>query len=394
MSLSELLTTAKQAVVERIPESIRPFLPFTPAAVALGGLLTGLVWNSVMLHRIDDPRTRWRLFVVLCLLGVLLTLERRVVDKRLGWVWMESRPGLVGFATLVCLSSLFNAFIVFYFRSASSLKMYVFGGLLLFVIAFARVLKQHAGGEVVRMVTFLLCSMSLFLFSIPLVTGSMGGGVFVIAAVLSLALNTVVWVVSRVQIRPWLTWLRERGERPSMLHNTGIGNVIAHGTAWGGALIALAVMSWVGAIPPLPLVIIQSGVFHDVERTADGYVGLYEPGPWYAPLRNDDHPFSLDEGDRVEFFTALFAPRGMALQVVHRWDLWDSDDGWVTQDTLSFQVTGGRDRGFRGSTRKRSVKPGHWRVVVLTESGREIGRRRFQIVEGHGGEATERRLFE
>lgn len=97
-----------------------------------------------------------------------------------------------------------------------------------------------------------------------------------------------------------------------------------------------------------------------------------------------DRPFHLDPGDRVHFFAALFAPKGMDLTVVHRWERWERGQGWVVEDTLSVDVVGGREGGYRGVTRKGAVEPGRWQVVVTTGEGREIGRRRFRIVDGRG----------
>lgn len=385
---------AKAWVVERLPDGVRPWLPFLPAAMAVGGLFGGVAWNALTLGRIDAPGTQLKLLVTLLVLGALLVVERRLHERRTGWDLLEQRgAGLVGLATLSAIGSLFNAYVVLYFKSAANLKMWLFGGLLLGAVAFARLLKERAGGEHVRLVTFLLCSFSLFLFWIPLSTGRLGGGVFALSALLALLLNGLVLLASRLHLRDVPAWVRAPREAPSPLFPTSRGEVVSHVGAWGGTLALLGLLSLVGAIPPVPLALVEAGVFHEVARGAEGYVARYEPPPWHAPWRDQDRPFHLDRGDRVTFFTALFAPSGMDFTVVHRWQYKDPERGWVDEDRLSYRVSGGREAGFRGSTRKSAVRPGKWRIIVETAEGREIGRRRFRVVEGRGRAAERERVF-
>ena len=122
----------------------------------------------------------------------------------------------------------------------------------------------------------------------------------------------------------------------------------------------------------MPLALSEAGAFRDVRREPDGYHLVFERG----------RKVHWMPGERVWCFSAVFAPIGMELEVMHRWQHWTDAEGWTDNNRIPFDVTGGRDGGFRGYTYKEHVTPGPWRVIVETAAGREIGRVRFDVVEG------------
>jgi hypothetical protein len=46
---------------------------------------------------------------------------------------------------------------------------------------------------------------------------------------------------------------------------------------------------------------------------------------------------------------------------------------------LSFNITGGREAGYRGYSSKSSVNFGKWRVITKTETGQSLGRTSFRV---------------
>ena len=149
-------------------------------------------------------------------------------------------------------------------------------------------------------------------------------------------------------------------------------------------LASLLLLLWLNLVPPVPLALAKGGIYHEVARVEDGYRLTFERRAWWWPWNRYDAVFRLREGDAVHCFTAVFAPTGLGLEVWHRWQQWDEARGWVDRDRIRYTMTGGRDGGFRGWTRKRNVGPGDWRVLVETPDGREIGRVGFRVVEGRG----------
>jgi hypothetical protein len=67
-------------------------------------------------------------------------------------------------------------------------------------------------------------------------------------------------------------------------------------------------------------------------------------------------------------------------QIVHHWQHFSSEqNAWMTTDRIRYDVTGGRQNGYRGVTFKQHAPPGRWRVDVETPTGQVLGRISFRI---------------
>jgi len=62
-----------------------------------------------------------------------------------------------------------------------------------------------------------------------------------------------------------------------------------------------------------------------------------------------------------------------------RWYWEPGGRGWLLQDSIPIRIVGGREEGFRGYGFKTNYQPGHWKVQVETDDGREIGRVYFTL---------------
>jgi hypothetical protein len=59
-----------------------------------------------------------------------------------------------------------------------------------------------------------------------------------------------------------------------------------------------------------------------------------------------------------------------------------TEHGWIATDRIGFEISGGREGGYRGFTGKSGITPGKWRVEVQTERGRVLGRIDFTVIAG------------
>jgi hypothetical protein len=149
-----------------------------------------------------------------------------------------------------------------------------------------------------------------------------------------------------------------------------------------GIYIIFNLLYFSNAIPPLPLSLRDAGVYHSLERSASGYTLTYEPVPWYEAYLNYNTVFHHVPGTPVYVWSAIFAPSGLSTTILHEWQYYDTTTRvWVTTNTFSYPITGGRDGGYRGYTVKNDVTPGEWRVNVVTQYGQVIGQVAFTVVD-------------
>jgi hypothetical protein len=156
-----------------------------------------------------------------------------------------------------------------------------------------------------------------------------------------------------------------------------------------GISIATVTVLFVGlysinAIPPVPLLSTHMGVYHSVVKNQDGnYAVMFEKPAWYASWFADTSSvFSYTTGDALYCFSAIYAPTGISAPIYHRIEMQQPDGSWNTVLYLPFDISGGRQLGYRGYSTTTQVRPGNWRCSAETQRGALIARFSFRVVEG------------
>lgn len=112
------------------------------------------------------------------------------------------------------------------------------------------------------------------------------------------------------------------------------------------------------------------------------YLVTYDPDKTYKFWRTYNHYVKYKPGDTIFAFTSIFAPTDLKKAVAHRW-MWYNPNNhrWETSDVISYKVTGGRGKGYRGYTYKTNLHPGKWKVEVITKGGSILGTMKFTLKE-------------
>jgi hypothetical protein len=141
-------------------------------------------------------------------------------------------------------------------------------------------------------------------------------------------------------------------------------------------LIIFSILYFTNLIPPIPLSIKTIDFYHDVHKTADTYIAIDEKRSFLERFfALSGVTLHVSEGSDAYIFTAIFAPAKLGTSVTHRWQRYNEASGtWVTTNTVSFPILGGRERGYRAYSFTDNPTVGRWRVVVETGRGQVIGR--------------------
>lgn len=342
--------------------------------LAPGFFVGGFAFDLVTMRRVDSLADNAILTLYLLAAAALLVLERRAWHGRATLPWVRDHRNLARLALQFFFGGLFNAYVIFYSKSASfgpsALYCAVLAGLMLANEKWFEDLEPD--GPQLGLLFF--SAFSYLLFAIPLWTGVLSTGTRLAAAALALGGSTVVLVL--IHLGEVGDLVPPRKGPPSRLRPSLVANL----SAWSVMVGVLFVGMRLGLVPPVPLALAEAGIFHSVHREGDHVLLSYEAPPWWAPWRDDDRHFAWREGDAVSCFTAIFAPDGAQLGVVDAWEHQEEDGSWHQTDRIPWTMAGGRDDGWRSWTTKQHVQPGRWRVRVLTREGIEVGRVAFTIV--------------
>ena len=131
-------------------------------------------------------------------------------------------------------------------------------------------------------------------------------------------------------------------------------------------------------IPPVPLSLLQIGIYHNLEREDGSFRLARQTPPWQFWRQGDQH-FLAREGDRLYLFCRIFAPGGFRERLFFHFELYAEGHGWQTTDLIPLTIVGGRAEGFRGYAYKSNYQEGRWRALVETSEGLEVGRISFWI---------------
>ncbi len=266
------------------------------------------------------------------------------------------------------LGGLFSAYVVFYFQSASLTKTAVFFALLMALLVVNEFLEKRYANIYLQVSLFFLVNFSFFIFFIPIVFKSIGIISYLSGSLISLA--TVGALIAFLKKQSVFTGRKE------FKITAGIPPVLS------GILFMFYVLNW---IPPVPLSLKYGGIYHKVEKSSSGnrtrYTLTYEKPPWYRPFKQSDDPFRFADGDRVYCFSSVFASTYLKTSIFHRWQRYSpGEERWLISDRIPIDISGGRDEGYRIYTYKDTIEPGDWRVDVVTENDRIIGRIGFSVV--------------
>ncbi len=332
---------------------------YNPIAFFFGGF----TWDSVTLKRIDQFLDNSILLIYLFLLGGLIILVALIEHHKIRHPkilkYREWYPNALQFF----LGSLFSAYVIFYFKSASLSNTAIYLGLLIALLVANEFLKDRLKNIYLLLALYFLAAFSFFIFFVPVLVKRMNVFTFTGGGILS-----VLLVLGVVHI------LRKQNIFASRKQFHLAASLVA------GLFVLMNFFYWQNWIPPVPLSLKYGGVYHHASKESDLFKLKFEQPRWYQIFKNSDDPFRYAPGDTVVCFTAVFAPTRLTKKIVHHWQQFSPHQKkWLTTDRLAYVITGYREGGYRGVTRKTNIVPGEWRVNVETEEGVLLGRIRFNI---------------
>jgi len=337
----------------------------------------GFVYDVVTLSRIDDTLTMVQQGVYLLVLATLLLLEQRHPEgaeppKALVKVWRWREDAIHFF-----YGSLLSSYTLFFFKSASGLTAFMFL-LIMFGLMVSNELPIFRQlGPVVRVGLFSLCVSMYFSYVLPVIIGKANFWVFLLAQVLA---GGVIYGVIHL-LRRWNIVDQVKALRQIAIPGFGV-------------LAALLLFYVVRVVPPVPLAVTFSGIYHGVKKEGGAYHLSHEPR-WWKPWQKGDQDFLVRPGDKAYYFFSIFAPKGFDWYTVNvRWYHDHPDKGWTLVSTVPLSIKNkGIERGYRSFAYNSNPKPGDWLVVLETADGHEISRLSFEVEQDTRTEPRQFAIF-
>ncbi|MEA2701409.1 MAG: hypothetical protein QOE22_118 [Candidatus Parcubacteria bacterium] len=324
--------------------------------------VTGFVTDLITFTLLDLPVVNL-LFIGYLAAAALFTFVTHVMGRYATEPsgWRRSVAVLSTLAANFTIGGLLSGFLIFYSKSAEFTVSWPFLLLLAAIFFGNEFFRSYRSHLVFQTVLFFFALYAYLIFALPLYVDRLGPEVFLWST--GLAVGVFAAFICLLGFAG-----RERLEETLWRIVLGAAAVV----------VAVVLSYFTGLVPPIPLTVKDSGIYHDVVHTEKGYEVTYEGSSrWSRFLPRTVHHAS---GTPLYAYSAIFAPSAFSANVVHRWERYDeANRKWVTQSMVAFTLSGGREGGYRGYSIKDNPEAGNWRVTIETTEGQVIGRLRFEV---------------
>lgn len=325
----------------------------------------GFLLDAFTLNRIDLWIDHLVLLGYLSCAGGAIAIYNLYESGRMRVRFMERGIAFVPVVMQFGFGGLLSAFVLFYAKSAALSRSWLF--LLIFAVLLIGNERFRARYQrvVFQVSIYFTALFSYSIFLLPLVLKKIGPTIFLLSGVLSLVL-VALFVLFLYLLAP-----RQIAQSKQTLAYS-IGSIF----------LLFNILYFTNIIPPIPLALKESGIYHSVARTEEGAYALrFEVAPWYSIFRETSAVYHGKFGEPVYYFTSIFAPTKFNTPIFHQWSYYDEQERtWVRTERIKFSIVGGRDGGYRGYSYKTGIQPGYWRVEVVTEQGQVLGRESFRVI--------------
>lgn len=324
--------------------------------------ILGFTWDSLTLGSVDRLYDQIIICVYLLSLSVSLYLFNLADDDAWKETFLERFEDYFPLAIQFFIGGLCSAYVIFFFRSVSFTKTVSFFIILVVLLFANELLKKRISNKYLQFGTYFFVNFTFFTFFVPVVVNTMNTVVFIISG--GISLSSTLFLVTFIY-----------NKSPSIrkeLDRTKLINLILVIYA------SINIFYFFNLIPPVPLAMEEGIVAHNVEKQNGSYEVTYQESGFLSAFDKETY---YKPGDSLFIFTSIFAPADLKKKVNHHWQWMNPrTEDWETSDKIEFEITGGRDGGYRGYTYKTNMLEGKWKVDVKTSNDLILGRINFTVI--------------
>lgn len=334
----------------------------------------GFIFDTLTLKSIDLWFDHIILLIYIFTAATGILVLNLYESGRLRFKISDSAIPLIPVVVQFAFGGLFSFFVIFYTQSSALGKSWLFLLTLTVLLIGNEYFRKNYQRLAFQLSIFFVALFSYSIFATPLVLRKIGPWVFLLSGMISLLL-LALFILFLFYLAPKQT--RQAGR--------------AFLFSIGGIYLLFNFLYFTNIIPPIPLSLKESGVYHSVKRLGSGeYELMYEPVRWRFPFQGTDSTYHWKPGEPVYFFSSVFTPTKLDVAILHQWSYYNEDKNkWDDYGNIKFAIVGGRSGGYRGYSYRTGVQPGKWRVEVKTEQGQVLGRQVFTVTKSEDEVALE-----
>lgn len=326
--------------------------------------VVGFVVDAVTLPSVTNTLSFYLGGTYLLVVSLLLYLRERLKQPRYRFAHKDRLISIITITNALVSGSLLSFVFVYYSRGSDLFTSWP----LLLTILVVMILNEVVKDTNRLLLDFGIYVLSLTLYSIfvvPVIMKRLGDIPFSIS--IGLSVFCALWFAKK---------LHKVADTHDIYHSFWKRSYMV---SWGIPMLVLG-LYFGSVIPAVPLTLAEANIYTHVSRNPA--TGEYTFGQMAEKSIN---PFkeriaTYEPGKILFFFTRIKAPIELRAKVTHVWEYYDEAKGkWLETQRISYQISGGREGGYRGYTVKDNMKQGLWRITVLVDDKRSIGSIKLRV---------------
>lgn len=281
-------------------KDIKKFFEKYKSHLSAGTLILGFIFDYLTLKRVDFLTDNLFIVLYLVIAGVCILIINFKEERQLANKFILNIYDFLPFILQFCFGGLFSAFIIFYSKSASLLSSGAFIFILFVLLIGNEFFKERYEKLIFQIGIYFVSLFSFSIYFLPVLIKKMGALVFLGSGFISLVLiGLFIYLISRFSPR---RFLEDR-------------NILVFVVA--GLFGLINILYFTNIIPPIPLSLKSSGVFHSIEKIANGtYLAVGEDSVvWYERFMTE--VVHLQDTKTVYVFGSVFAPTDLNTKIIH-----------------------------------------------------------------------------
>jgi hypothetical protein len=322
-------------------------------------ILVGFVIDSLTLPS-PDRAISWIIGLVYFLIIGLSILLRDFLVFRVTAEWKNKYISYTNILVSFFMGSFLSFVFIYYFRSSDILTALPVLILLASVVAANELYNSIKWRSLFDTLVYVFTSIFYFIFLIPIFVGTVSDRAFVISMLVSLLYFTSFFLLLSYLCLRKITF-KKREVFFSLI-----------------IFVIVIMLYFAKILPAVPLSLKTSGIYLNVTRAGSQYELTEEKRNIFETIFTREYKFRA--GDTIYYFSSVHAPTSITTRIYHKWEFFDvNSNRWINQGEIEFDISGGRENGYRGYSSKSSLRSGKWRVSVLNADRRVIGKYTFNL---------------
>lgn len=338
--------------------------------------IIGFIFDVVMLPDIDHLITRYIGLAHICIVAFFIMFREWVISRNTASDFEKRLYSISSFFIAFSSGAALSFIFVYSMRSAEFSASWPLFVMLLICIIANEFVDTHNFRFTLDVGILLIAVLFFIIFNTPLILKVQNDVIFSLSIGISIFVSFIYLYLLQFSSES------ARAEVPK-----------AYSLALGIPMFVF-MLYFLNVIPAVPLSLKSSGVYHSVIRTSDGeFVAVQENDTRILKkYRTSIHHVSLLD-DGVYFFSNIDTPAELTAPISHVWEKYDTNTHlWNVITSVSFDIKGGRESGYRAYSKKENIEEGLWRVTVKIGENRVIGREKFEIIKSESVEVKEIKL--